>query len=181
MRILPSAAALSGLGGLAAACLCPSPALAGSASQSSVTGKVQANVVEPMDIRLLDNMRFGAFISPAAGGTIAVAPDGTVSTASGMTGQDAISQPSSGRGPAAFRLNGTKNRFFIAKMPKDITISNGGASMLVSNITANVKNGKSVFDADGMFTLKVGGTLNVNANQQTGSYSGTFQVTVLYQ
>ena len=35
-------------------------------------------------------------------------------------------------------------------------------------------------DASGSFDLYVGGRLNVNANQQVGTYSGTFDVTVLY-
>ena len=59
--------------------------------------------------------------------------------------------------------------------------------MVVSTLTYNRPSGQGQgvgqhnrTDQNGYFILYVGGTLNVQAGQEPGSYSGVFDVTVVY-
>uniref|UniRef100_UPI0025FBD785 DUF4402 domain-containing protein n=1 Tax=Novosphingobium sp. TaxID=1874826 RepID=UPI0025FBD785 len=58
---------------------------------------------------------------------------------------------------------------------------NGVNRMAVTGFTGNVASSAAALDATGNFTLNVGATLNVAANQAIGTYSGTYVLTVVYQ
>lgn len=83
---------------------------------------------------------------------------------------------------AAFVAPGTPDRVYIVQLPDaPIRLSNGtGATMTVSDWTSN---GPSVrrFDASGIAVVQVGGRLNVGADQPEGTYSGTFEVRIIFQ
>jgi hypothetical protein len=51
--------------------------------------------------------------------------------------------------------------------------------MTLSNFTLQGQSKRTIAAASS-FTFRVGGTLNVNANQAQGTYIGTFTVTVQY-
>lgn len=174
-RVLPA------LGILAGCLACGSTARAQSANTSSAQGAAIATVVGPVKVTAGAGLRFGQFVSPATAGTITIDPFGTVTTSGGMVGADAFSQTGAGRGNATFAVNGNVNAAFSVKISNNIQLASGANRMKVNVFTGNVVGGAGVLDASGSYTLTVGATLSVNANQPVGSYSGTYSVTVTYQ
>lgn len=158
----------------------PTAAIGAPGGSASTSGSAQAEVVAPSQIQRLEDLRFGAILQPATSGTLIISPDGTETFAGGVVGSTGVVQPPAGRGPGSFKIDGQGLRHFQVKISKSIAITSGAATMLVNNFQTNVPNGNNVFGTTGTFELHVGGTLNVGANQQTGSYSGTFDVTVTY-
>lgn len=173
--------------GKTAAVLCctalaaPGGARAAQTNSHTFSGAVGATVVEPSRLQPVRDLRFGNMMSPPAAGTVVVASDGTVTTAAGMVGADTVPQPVEGRGPARFLIDGANSRFFIVQLPNRITLTSATSSMEARTFTSNTRPGRNTIDASGRFTLDVGATLQVNANQAAGSYAGTFEVSVIYQ
>lgn len=164
---------LSGFLALFAGLLAPQ-ALAQSSDTMTVSGSSQVRVVEPISIVNISDLRFGALMQPAAGGIVDVNPDGSVSS-----NLDLSTFPN-GRAPARFTVLGESRRRFIIFVPNRIDISNGTSTMRVDRFRTNLDLGFGRFDAVGSYDLYVGGRLQVNANQEPGTYSGTFEVAVLY-
>ena len=178
---LKSIRMLKGLIACGAACL----AIAGQAAPgdtSSSEGTATALVVQPPQITAVDALRFGVIMSPAASGTVTVVPDGTFSTTLDLTGT-----PST-RAPARFLVFGERNRRFVtAVSPSMVVLNENNTPMVVSNMTYNRPSGNGQgqgqhnrTNQNGLFNLYVGGTLNVQAGQEAGLYSGEFDVTVVY-
>jgi hypothetical protein len=82
---------------------------------------------------------------------------------------------------AEFQTVGLINTLFLISVPStSSTLTNGsGGSMTVNNWTQD-GNALRLFPAGGVVTIRVGGRLNVNANQAPGTYTGTFTLTVIY-
>jgi hypothetical protein len=92
---------------------------------------------------------------------------------------------------------GARRMMVRFQMPTTITLTGPGQNMTVTNFTLDTTpdltfvggNGNGLGNGNrryriepssGIFTFRVGGRLNVNANQAGGNYTGTFQVTVQY-
>lgn len=163
-------ALLAGALGLAAASASGAP---GNSQSSSGTASV--TVAQATRITAVDGLRFGAILRPATAGVVEIAPDGAI------TANIDVSTYPANRGPSRFLVNGENNRRFIVFLPNRINISNGTSTMSVDRFRMNAINGSTRFDSNGRFNLYVGGRLNVGANQAVGQYSGTFDVTVVYQ
>lgn len=160
--------------------LLASTAQAEPGNSHTFTGQVRVEVIDPGRMLLSRDLRFGAFMQPRTAATLTIAPDGTATgTGEVATGMQ-IPQPPEGRGPALVLLDGTAYRSFTAILPNRINITNGTATMQVRNITSNIAPGTNRFDADGHFDLTMGGRLNIAANQAAGTYSGDFQITVIF-
>ena len=146
------------------------------ATSAQTNGSATAQIVGMFEIAPIADLRFGSIMQPATAGKVTVASDGTVTTS--LT----FSATSGPRGPAVFVVRGEPNRRFLALLPGPITISNGTSTMTVDQFRSNtVPPGVATLSSTGIYILNVGGRLNVNANQEAGSYTGTFDVTVLYQ
>ena len=143
-------------------------------------GIAQAVVVEPAGITAIEDLRFGAIMQPATAGTVTIGTDSSVTATGGAIVGITTPQPPSSRGAGRFTIVGDANRFFRIEEPKNFTISNGVASMTVKKLRSNL-NGRDQFDADGRFELRIGGELSIGANQPTGDYTGTYEVSVVYQ
>lgn len=167
---------------LIAAAAMPGAALAAPGDSSSATGVVGAEVLEPSRLMKLRDLRFGRFAQPTAVSTLTVRSDGsTVGTGEIATTMN-MTQPATGRGQAVFRVDGSANRAIVVLIPNTITISNGTQTMKIDSITDNrPNNGKPRLDADGVYYINMGGTLNVDARQMPGRYTGDFTVTVIFQ
>ncbi len=172
---------ITGLAAAAAACLAGA-GHAAPGNSTTVNGTARAVITQPPQVTALDELRFGILMSPAANGTVTVAPNGTVTSTLDLTGF-----PST-RAPARFLVHGERNTRFLTVIPNSTVILNqNGTPMVVSNLTFNrpaaqgqgqAQNNRT--DQNGFFTLFVGGTLQVRANQEAGNYSGTFEVTVVF-
>lgn len=162
-------------------------------AQSAGQGDANANIVFGISILNTADLSFGQVISPPAAGTVSITttPDSTAWSQGGTL-------PTFGGvvQPAAFTVSkvgigGGSPKFWV-EIPSSLTLirSGGGASMVVDGFNANAApvcvatTGGTAAGPQGQcpsadgYNLLVGGTLHVGAGQMTGSYSGTFAVTV---
>jgi spore coat protein U-like protein len=173
---------------LAAAGLISAPAQA-----QTATATAEATVVEPLSLIKTQDLDFGLVAASSAAGTVTIDPDTGVCTgAGGVVSAGNCSY-------AEFAGMGVRRLTFRAQIPASVTITGpGGATMTVTNLTMGLApdvtfiggngnglgNGRrryQINSATGIFTFRLGGQLNVGANQTPGTYSGTFDVIVQYQ
>jgi hypothetical protein len=150
-------------------------ALVQSAPQSADVGGT-ALVLHPVSVVKLQDMDFGV-LAPGAAGTAVLEPNADVLTTTG--GVVAL-----GGSPHSAEFAGAANSsaVVIIKVPKQpsiLTRVGGAQTVSVSNFTVQGLS-KRAIAAQTWFSFRVGGTLNVAANQAEGTYVGTFDVTVQY-
>ncbi len=148
-------------------------------------GQAQVGVVTPLSFIQTEQLHFGRIISKPTAGTVTVAPDGARTQTGGIVLTGAIHQP------AEFAGLGTLNqRVQISLGASSIFITGPGTKMRVhtfvigSTPTAVLTTAPQVFriaGANGGFRFPVGATLDVNANQAPGTYTGTWTITLNYQ
>jgi len=133
-------------------------------------------VLNALSVTNTEDLDFGDLSSGVATGRAIVdANSGALSTTGGVTALGGTPNA------AVFYAAGTLNRLFIVQIPNgSITLTNGsGGTMTVSNWTTNGPVSRNL-GPTGVAVIRVGGRLNVGADQQSGSYTGTFTVTVVY-
>jgi len=160
-------------------------------AQAQSTGSYDALVglIEPLTITRLDDLDFGGLVT-TTGGTVVLTPTATpVCTTTGDVVQSGACQPAvfGGSGPTGERVRVRR------PIGNTITLTGPGADMTVTDITINgdpdltpVQSNPNwerylIGSADGTFLFRVGGTLNVNAGQAPGVYTGTFEIRLDYQ
>lgn len=166
---------------LALACaMLATPALAEPGGSDTASGAATAQVVEPIDLQWIADLRFGRIMQPVVGGRLELSPTGAIAT----TGDIGISidtpQATNGRGPAAFAAFDDGNRKFLVTVPNRIDISNGTATMRVDKFTSQLSNGANYMNMTGYTGILVGARLTVGAMQPVGTYTGDFTITVSY-
>lgn len=166
---------------------------------ASATATTQAVVVAPTTIVKVQDMSFGRIVARPQPGTV---------TVSGATGACTVTGPILEVGTcrqAIFAGMGTKNMRARISLDSVISLTGPGQTMVLDQVflsndasisfTGNSNaNGQGVgltqgngnqrytiTSNTGIFTLKIGGRLNVNANQLPGIYNGSITVTVQYQ
>lgn len=146
------------------------PALAASATSAST-----AAVIQPITIVNVTPLDFGAVVSGASAGTVVITPGGVRSVAGG-----AVLGNAGAAGAAAFAVAGLPSATYSISLPSSITASDANSDdMTVDTFTSN-PSGTGALSVLGVQTLFVGATLHVGANQATGVYTGTYDVTVAY-
>lgn len=162
---------------------CALAALPGTAfaapSSFTLSGSARADVLEPLVIVAEDALSFGQLTRPTAAGTVVLSPSGTITTTGGVLTSTAIAQTTR-RGPGTFLLVGEAGRQFSVDLPTVAILRQGTRNMRLSAFRSNWTSG-DVFSASRTYSLSVGATLNVLANQTIGTYTGTYAVTVTYQ
>lgn len=152
------------------------------------TAGAGATIITPLSIVKTDSLAFGNIIASSASGTVTVAPGAT--TASYSPG---VAAPTGLEGTihsAKFTVGGeTGAKYSItitdgaggSDAANKVTLSKGGDNMVVNleHSKAAINNVISATAADNV--IFVGGTLNVGGGQASGSYTGTFNVTVAYE
>lgn len=157
-----------------------SPAFA----QSTNSAEAEAIVVRPLSFFKVNDLDFGLIVSSGTAGTVTMNPDGSRTRTGGT-----VLVGSRGE-PARFTGMGTQNREVnISLGSNTIWITGPGQRMRVrdfrigSTPTALITTNPTRFritSANGVYNFPVGGTLEVNANQAAGNYSGTFTITLNY-
>jgi hypothetical protein len=144
---------------------------------ASATATASANVVQPLEIVKTADLAFGNLASGTAAGTVTIATDGSRTATGGVS----LIAAGSVQNAAAFDINGFADASFDIELPASIVIEteDGTASMTVDGFVSSL-GADSVLDANGEANLEVGATLNVDAQQAAGLYSGTFDVIVAY-
>lgn len=149
--------------------------LAGPLWAGSVTAPVTARIVSMVHLVTLSGIHFGEISASSAPGTIVLEPGGARTSTQGATLNSAVRG-----GPASFQIIGTPSSTYIVSLPVSVRLtSSNGESMEVNRFTS-LPSQTGQLDGGGRQTLFVGGTLNVNANQLYGTYSGVMSVTVEY-
>jgi hypothetical protein len=144
----------------------------------AATAGATANVVtlRPATMVRTDDLDFGALIASATAGTVKIDPSTDARTTTG-----GVSVAGGAPSAARFVATGVVGLFGTIGLPGSITLvrSGGTETMTVSAVTTN---GPTVrlFTGTPTLDVRVGGTLNVGANQVGGNYSGQFNVTVFY-
>jgi len=163
-------AALTGLALTAA--LAASPAL-GATRAATAT----ATTIRPLSLVKTSDLEFGTIVPSATAGTVTVDATTNARTKTGGVVLATGATP----GAAGFTAAGLVNILALITLPTNITLTRGGGTetMLVDNITTNGGTTR-LFPGSATIDVTVGGRLNVGANQVAGSYSGTFNVTVIY-
>ncbi len=135
----------------------------------------RAIILNPLSVVNTSDLDFGTLVGGTAAGTATINPvSGTRTTSGGTT-------PAGGApGPATFVATGVLNRIFIIALGSNPVLTNGTGGTMTANPLMIDGPSLRLFGAGGVATIRVGGILNVSANQQDGSYSGTFDLTVLY-
>jgi hypothetical protein len=143
---------------------------------ADATSNASATVMTPISISNTAALRFGKF-SALTGGTVVVSAAGARSA----TGAVVLSTTDAG-GAASFAVSGDANATYAITLPNSATITHSvdnTQTMAIGTFTSN-PSGTGTLSAGGAQTLTVGATLTVGNAQTTGSYSGTFDVSVEY-
>ncbi|MCL4671920.1 MAG: DUF4402 domain-containing protein [Sphingomonadaceae bacterium] len=161
------------------------------AAHAAQTGPNTASaiLVKPLSIVKSEDLDFGTII-PDTGGTVVLDPTATPTcTVTGGVIRSGVCQP------AEFVGAGSVLQLVRVRIPPNarMTVTNAtGATMRVDNMTVNGTpdllvvrlNQRSfrfiILHPSGIFYFRVGGTLNVGANQAQGTYTGTFDVDIQY-
>lgn len=152
----------------------------------TATATAGAKLIKPMTIGKTNEMYFGTInVLTGVAGTVKLSPEGVTTFAGvedGVVGGKATG--------AAYTVTGTKNSTYALTLPSNgaVTVTEGGSAggvMSINNFTAKFENAAAAGTASklnetGQDTFKVGATLVVNADQATGVYSGSFDVSVDY-
>lgn len=119
---------------------------------------------------------FGSFAPGATSGTVTISAAGARSSGGGV-----FLVPSGAGSAGSYTVGGTGNATYAITLPANgvVALVNGPHSMAVNNFTSSPGT-TGQLSGGGSQTLTVGATLSVGGNQATGSYSGSFDVTVEY-
>jgi hypothetical protein len=136
-----------------------------------------ATLVRPVTVVKTKDMDFGA-LSVTTAGTAVLEPNADTISATGgviLSGGTPHSAEFLGSAGQTSQVVNIK----VPNQPSTLTRVGGTETMTVSNFTLQGQS-KRALAAATSFSFRVGGTLNVGANQAEGTYVGTFTVTVQY-
>lgn len=167
----------------------PSLALAQTgAGGVTATGGVQVEILVPLSIARTSDMSFGQIAASNRAGTVTV--DGATQLCSVTAGVREFGTCRSAR----FTGMGSRNANARIVISPTTSLTGPGQTMTLTGVflhddssiavTRHSDTGDQSFgiaSATGTYTLNLGGTLHVNADQTPGIYTGTIMVTVQYQ
>ena len=133
----------------------------------------------PIAISATRALAYGSFAA-GSGGTVTLSAAGVRSASGGV-----ILVPSGSWSAALFSVTGDPSVTYSITLPANgvVSLTSGANTMAVDNFTSNpsaTTPSTGLLSAGGSQTLSVGATLSVGSNQASGSYSGSFSVTVNY-
>jgi hypothetical protein len=152
------------------------------------TADAQVAVVTAGEFIKVEDLNFGVMLSGPTAGTVVVTPAGTRTKTGGVTLFGNSHHPAEFAG----RKPGNNNRpVRISVASNTIQLTGPGAPMTVRLFNGNTNPGQTFTNtprnfqvqgqANGTFELRVGATLDVNANQAPGVYTGNWALTLDYQ
>ena len=138
---------------------------------TSQTGTASATILSQISVTQSTPMAFASIAPKAAGGAVVLSPSGTISPVVGFVFSGS---PTAG----SFNVTGAVGQPVVVSYSTGDTLTGPGTAMPLGSFTNNAV--PATFPAGGNFTLNVGATLTVNANQAAGPYAGNYTVTVDY-
>lgn len=149
------------------------------AQQKSATATAKGVVLEPLTLTWVSDLDFGTVAGSAAAGTVSVDPDSALRAATGGVTlvPSAFSRARfDGLGQAAQTVGLT-----LTPPAGNVLVGPGGATVSVNSMTIDAAGTTRVLGGSGAFTVYVGGTFGIAANQANGTYQALFQLTADYQ
>lgn len=157
-------------------------------SSESSRASIGASIVPGLSVQKTQDLIIGAFRPGQSIGTVEIEAGGSGgSGAASRTATGSVALAASPFSPAQFNVSGTAGGpvHFAVVLPSSITIQRvgGGETMTVdafrSNLSSECAPGAPAGNCPAApYTLVVGATLHVEANQKAGQYVGSFVVTV---
>jgi hypothetical protein len=150
---------------------------AATAAPRTAAAPANALIILPVTVVKTRDMDFGALAVGATAGTAVLEPNADVlTTTAGVTAIGGA--PHSAEFAGAAQSSSVVN-IKLPNNPTILTRVGGTQTMTLNNLTLQGQNKRTLAKAQS-FRFRVGGTLNVGANQALGVYVGTFDVTVQY-
>lgn len=147
--------------------------LSGAAHAASDSTTAGARIVNSLSVIKTADLEIGKIVPAQQGGVIKIGATGTVECDATLTCLDeSIS-------PATFSVQGQAGYAYAVTLPNEIVMSNGNTQLRVTSVTSSVGT-SGLLDASGLGELSVGGSVQVGEQQETGSYSGQFHITLEY-
>ncbi|MFL6849406.1 MAG: DUF4402 domain-containing protein [Sphingomicrobium sp.] len=144
------------------------------ASNALINGN--ALVIRPVTVTKTKDMDFGV-VAVTTAGTAVLEPNADAISSTGgvvLAGGNPHSAEFAGAAQSSSVVN-----IKLPNKPSTLTRVGGTEIVTVNNFTIQGQSKRTLAKAQS-FTFRVGGTLNVGANQAEGTYVGTFDVTVQY-
>lgn len=141
----------------------------------NTSADASARIITPLEINKVQDLLFGNIAAGPTAGTVVIATDDNRTHTGGVT---LISAGNTSHA-AEFGITGYPDASFTIDIPTSIKLEFGANEMDVDNFESSLGAASSL-DEQGEANLKVGATLNVEANQEAGLYQGSFEVTVAY-
>ncbi|MDP4278211.1 MAG: DUF4402 domain-containing protein [Bacteroidota bacterium] len=149
-------------------------------AQSSVTGKMEAEISIPVTAVETELLNFGKIVPETGGGTIKIT-SGNERTATGdITLLDDVFNA------GKFVVSAVPNSLVSITLPQTtqkLTLANGNAEIGVDNFESNVPVGGQVIrQSDGKAEVSIGATLHIGngLSNPAGFYTGTYEVVFMY-
>ena len=144
---------------------------ASAAQAASTTGTAKAKILRQITLTNTSDLQYATIISGATASTVAVSTAGARTCGANLT--------CTGTSTAAnFNVAGTDGAVVLVGGDSSVTLNGSLGGTMTSTLTYSSAN-ITLSPTGGSF--QVGGTLSVGANQASGDYSGTFNVTANYQ
>ncbi len=162
---------------LAAAVIMLSFSLAGY-SQVTTPGNAAARILSPITLTAGATLNFQTIYKSPGGGTVRVTPAGVRTVVAGTVTLQATPVATAG----TFTVGGDPTLTYSITLPADgaVTISNGAVTMAVNGFAATSASGTNTLSGAGSDQINIGADLIVGAGQASGTYTGTYDVTVQY-
>lgn len=149
----------------------PSLAAAQASDSGDITVEIQNQAITLSSDSVLS---FGTVLPFGRNGSVTVNPFNGVASGSNAF----VSAPGNN---ASWSVTGVPGAFYAITLPSDgaVTVTSGANQMAVNDFTHSRGNAPRL-DATGADAFGVGARLFVDANQASGTYAGTYNVTVSY-
>ncbi len=138
-----------------------------------------AKIITPITISLEnDGLNFGTLVPSGTNGTVVITPAGERNSEDGKVG---FIEQEGDFSAASFKVKGQTDASFSLTLPDEtVQLKSGTNTMDVTEFNASIGDDGNKIGSDGT-GFKVGATLSVAGNQEAGTYSGKFDVTVAYE
>jgi len=142
---------------------------------ATVVATVDAQISTNATLSASTGMVFGDMTAGNLGGTVVLDPDGRrISTGTVSLNRASVSSP------ATLSLSGTPNGLYTIVLPSSVVLNDGGANNMIVTDFRSFPDAGGQLNGSGVASVKIGGTLNVGANQGFGNYSGSMTVVINY-
>ena len=149
-------------------------------AQSSVTGKMEAEVAIPVSAVETELLNFGKIIPETGGGTIRITSNNERTATGSVKFQDDVYNA------GKFVISAVPNSLVSITLPQiaqKLSLTNGNAEIAVDGFESDIPvGGQIVRQSDGKVEVSIGATLHIGngATNPAGYYSGTYEIVFMY-